>query len=146
MFLNDFFRINKKKVRVGRGQGSGLGKTSGRGHKGQNSRSGGLRKPWFEGGQTPLHIRLPKFGFVSKKNKKIKQLNLNFIKSCCEREINIQILKKYKIIKNSVKNVKIILSNNMLAEKIKNVFIFSGIKVSKNVKKLILVNGGSVID
>jgi large subunit ribosomal protein L15 len=75
MYLNEFKVKFKKKNRVGRGGGSGLGKTSTRGHKGQKARSGYSKKILFEGGQTPLHIRLPKFGFKNIHKKEKKEIN-----------------------------------------------------------------------
>ena len=66
----------KNRKRVGRGMGSGLGKTAGRGHKGQKSRSGGSIRPGFEGGQMPLQMRLPKFGFSSRVNNNFKEVNI----------------------------------------------------------------------
>ena len=82
--LNNVMNLNtisdegssKKRKRVGRGMGSGHGKTSGRGHKGQKSRSGGNIRPGFEGGQMPLQMRLPKFGFSSRVNSHSKELNI----------------------------------------------------------------------
>ena len=83
MQLNNLIKINKKKIRVGRGIGSGKGKTSSRGHKGQKARSGGKVRPGFEGGQMPIQQRLPKFGFVSKSSiykSHIKLSDLNNVK------------------------------------------------------------------
>ena len=70
---------SKNRKRVGRGIGSGTGKTAGRGHKGQKSRSGGNVRPGFDGGQMPLQQRLPKFGFSSRKNNNLKEVNLRTI-------------------------------------------------------------------
>lgn len=69
----------KRRKRVGRGQGSGQGEQSGRGHNGQNSRSGSKVKPWFEGGQMPLQRRIPKFGFKNRFRKEYQAVNLNKI-------------------------------------------------------------------
>ena len=85
MELNNLVKTNKKKIRVGRGIGSGKGKTSSRGHKGQKSRSGVAIKS-FEGGQMPLYRRLPKRGFKSMKRSKIAILNLSKIQNICEKE------------------------------------------------------------
>ena len=71
----------KKRTRVGRGLGSGLGKTSGRGHKGQNARSGGGTRPGFEGGQRPLYLRLPKRGFHNKFGKEYVEVNVGSLES-----------------------------------------------------------------
>tara|TARA_Y100000996_G_C22041896_1_gene445405 strand:+ start:100 stop:519 length:420 start_codon:yes stop_codon:yes gene_type:complete len=96
------------KKRVGRGIGSGTGKTSGRGHKGQKSRSGGKVQVGFEGGQMPLQRRLPKVGFTSKVNlftQEIKYDRLSIIK---EKEVTLELLKKYRLIKLKTKTVRII--------------------------------------
>ena len=87
MHLNNLIKINKKKIRVGRGIGSGKGKTSSRGHKGQKSRSGVAIKS-FEGGQMPLYRRLPKRGFKSFNNKNVAILNLSKIQSMIEKSKN----------------------------------------------------------
>ena len=108
--LNNREKLNKSKIRVGRGIGSGKGKTSGRGVKGQKSRSGVAIKS-FEGGQMPLYRRLPKRGFNSISNEKIAILNLEKIQSYIDKKkitasnvVNAELLKKLKIInKNSTK-------------------------------------------
>ena len=82
-----------QKKRVGRGMGSGLGKTCGRGHKGQKSRSGGKVRPGFEGGQQPLQMRLPKFGFNSARAKFTAQVTLSEIASMDTDTIDLQTLK-----------------------------------------------------
>ena len=110
MELNDLVKINKKKIRVGRGIGSGKGKTSSRGHKGQKSRSGVSIKS-FEGGQMPLYRRLPKRGFNPIGKKNIAILNLDKIQSYIDKKdiksgdvLNSDLLKKLKLInKNSIK-------------------------------------------
>ncbi|MDE5285661.1 MAG: 50S ribosomal protein L15, partial [Buchnera aphidicola] len=89
-------RQNRK--RLGRGIGSGTGKTSGRGHKGQKSRSGGGTRRSFEGGQMPLHRRLPKFGFNSQKSHFIKEVRLSDIANLSDSVIDLNILKKRNII------------------------------------------------
>jgi len=112
--LNSTTQIKIKKMRVGRGIGSGKGKTSGRGVKGQKSRSGVAIKS-FEGGQMPLYRRLPKRGFNPLKKEKIATINLekiqNLIKSkkiSIDSEINIELLKKSKIIKQSYNKIKVL--------------------------------------
>ena len=112
--LNTLFKNNKKKIRVGRGIGSGKGKTSSRGHKGQKSRSGVAIKS-FEGGQMPLYRRLPKRGFNSLNKKNIAILNLNKIQSILENskhqikdDLNIKILKEKKIINKKYISLKIL--------------------------------------
>ena len=85
---------SKKRKRVGRGMGSGQGKTAGRGHKGQKSRSGGSIRPGFEGGQMPLQMRLPKFGFSSRVNNNFKEVNVKNINGM--DIINLKTLKENK--------------------------------------------------
>ena len=110
MELNSLVKINKKKIRVGRGIGSGKGKTSSRGHKGQKSRSGVAIKS-FEGGQMPLYRRLPKRGFNPISKKDIAILNLEKIQSFIDNKtikssdiLNSDLLKKLRLInKNSIK-------------------------------------------
>ncbi len=97
-----------KKKRVGRGIGSGSGKTCGRGHKGQKSRAGGKVQVGFEGGQMPLQRRLPKVGFSSRVNLLSTELKYDRLSKIKESEITIEILKKYKMINKKIKKVKII--------------------------------------
>jgi large subunit ribosomal protein L15 len=91
--------------RVGRGTGSGTGKTAGRGHKGQKSRSGGNVRPGFEGGQMPLQMRVPKFGFTSRVSRVTQSLNVKVLADV--KKIDIENLKKLGLIKKSTKKVKI---------------------------------------
>lgn len=98
---------NKKK-RVGRGVASGTGKTCGRGHKGQKSRTGGKIQVGFEGGQMPLQRRLPKVGFYSRTNLLSMDIKYDRLSVIKEKEITIDILKKYKLIKSKIKKVKVI--------------------------------------
>ena len=112
--LNNREKTNKSKIRVGRGIGSGKGKTSGRGVKGQKSRSGVAIKS-FEGGQMPLYRRLPKRGFNPLKKEKIAILNLNKIQNLIETnkivkdsEISIDTLKKNKIVNKRFQKIKIL--------------------------------------
>ena len=91
--------------RVGRGTGSGTGKTAGRGHKGQKSRSGGNVRPGFEGGQMPLQMRVPKFGFTSRVSRVTQRLNVKVLADV--KKIDIENLKKLGLIKKSTKKVKI---------------------------------------
>tara|TARA_B100000963_G_scaffold345838_1_gene350391 strand:- start:237 stop:689 length:453 start_codon:yes stop_codon:yes gene_type:complete len=114
MELNSLFKNNKKKIRVGRGIGSGKGKTSSRGHKGQKSRSGVAIKS-FEGGQMPLYRRLPKRGFKPLQKNSIAILNLSKIQNILDKkknEINknldLKILKDKKIINKKYKKLKIL--------------------------------------
>jgi len=96
------------KKRVGRGGASGLGKTCGRGHKGQKSRTGGTIQVGFEGGQMPLQRRLPKVGFSSRVNNYFTELKYDRLEKIKEDEITIDLLKKYKLIKSKIKKVKVI--------------------------------------
>ena len=114
MQLNNLIKINKKKIRVGKGIGSGKGKTSGRGHKGQKSRSGVAIKS-FEGGQMPLYRRLPKRGFKSIQDNKIAILNLSKIQNIIEKSkygikksLDLKILKEKKLIHKKFKKLKIL--------------------------------------
>ena len=96
------------KKRVGRGIGSGTGKTCGRGHKGQKSRSGGKVQIGFEGGQMPLQRRLPKVGFSSKVNVLTKDIRYDRLSIIKEKEVSLELLKKYKLIKSKITTVRII--------------------------------------
>ena len=118
MNLNSLVKINKKKIRVGRGIGSGKGKTSTRGHKGQKSRSGVAIKS-FEGGQMPLYRRLPKRGFKTLRKKNIAVLNLSKIQNLLEKnklDINVfdlKVLKEKKLINRKFVKLKILGSGEL---------------------------------
>ena len=99
--------------RVGRGIGSGLGKTCGRGHKGQKSRSGGSVKPGFEGGQMPLQKRLPKFGFTSRLAKITAQIRLSELNLVGGDVVNLESLKSAGLVNHSIKRAKIFLSGDL---------------------------------
>lgn len=114
MYLNKFNIKFDDKVRVGRGIGSGLGKTCGKGHKGNKARTGYARKKGFEGGQTPLHKRLPKFGFKSINTKFTSEIPSHFFNSLNVLNVNISVLKKLKIINNKIKFVKIVYSSPII--------------------------------
>ena len=129
----------KKRKRVGRGMGSGLGKTAGRGHKDQKSRSGGSIRPGFEGGQMPLQMRLPKFGFSSRVNNNFKEVNIKNINGM--DVINLKTLKENKIISKAVKKVKIF-GNSAIESKV----TVEGLAVSKGAKEAIEKAGGKIID
>jgi large subunit ribosomal protein L15 len=94
--------------RVGRGIGSGLGKTGGRGHKGQKSRSGGFHKSGFEGGQMPLQRRLPKVGFRSMTNRDLREVRLYQLNSVDADVIDLETLKKARIVPAGTRRVKLI--------------------------------------
>ena len=131
-------RVTKKK-RVGRGIGSGSGKTCGRGHKGQTSRSGGSIRPGFEGGQMPLQKRVPKFGFTSRKNRNTEQLRLSTLVSSGILEVSIETLIEADLIRNSTKKVKVFLDTDSSTK-----MNLKGIHTTASVKKLIEEAGGSV--
>lgn len=111
MFLNTLAPAEGSKKnphRVGRGIGSGLGKTSGRGHKGQKARAGGYHKINFEGGQMPIQRRLPKMGFKSKIAKIKDELSLAAIDALGLEEITIELLQAHDVIQRNIKRVKVI--------------------------------------
>jgi large subunit ribosomal protein L15 len=101
-------KANEKKKRVGRGMGSGMGKTSTRGHKGQGSRSGSRQKRGFEGGQMPLHRRLPKRGFTNIFRIEYQVLNLSDLERVDETEITPEVLRKARIIKGKTALIKVL--------------------------------------
>jgi large subunit ribosomal protein L15 len=145
MKLNSLNKIKENKKRLGRGIGSGKGKTSGRGHKGQKSRSGVAIKS-FEGGQMPLYRRLPKRGFNPIFKKKIAIINLEQIqKYILSKKINLSdpitlnLLKKNKLLKNKVNKIKL-LGKGDLKEKISIEVNF----VSKSAKEKVEKNGGKI--
>lgn len=127
------------KRRVGRGIASGLGKTCGRGHKGQKSRNGGFHKIGFEGGQMPLQRRLPKRGFKSSLASLSAEINLDALSILPAGRVDILILKKAGLIGSSIKNVKIVNTG-----KIEKPFVINGIKVTKGAMIAINAAGGSV--
>jgi large subunit ribosomal protein L15 len=125
--------------RVGRGIGSGLGKTGGRGHKGQKSRSGGSVKPGFEGGQMPLQRRLPKFGFTSRKARYAAEIRLNELNGISAEVIDLAALKAADIISEEIKTAKVILSGE-----IKKAVNIKGLKVTKGAQAAIEAAGGKI--
>lgn len=127
------------KKRLGRGIGSGLGKTSGRGHKGQKARSGGYHKINFEGGQMPIQRRLPKMGFKSKKLCFKDQVTLSELSSLQIDTIDMNILKANGLIHHFVKAVKVICSGEL--DKAVNL---KGIKVTRGARAIIENLGGNV--
>jgi len=131
----------KKRVRVGRGPGSGKGKTAGKGHKGQKSRSGAKSKPGFEGGQTPLYVRIPKKGFKNVNKKIYTVLNLDILdeRFSNEDEVTVSTLLERGIIKKTLDGVKILgdgAINKKLTIKV-NAF-------SKSAKEKIEAAGGQI--
>ena len=130
----------KNRRRVGRGIGSGLGKTAGRGHKGQKARAGGFHKVGFEGGQMPLQRRLPKRGFLATTITKAAEVRMSDLKRV-DGEVNLEALKKAGLVPGDAKRAKIILSGSL--DKAVKV---NGIAASKGAKAAIEKAGGSVAD
>ena len=121
----------KGKKRVGRGIGCGNGKTCGRGHKGQKSRSGGFHKSGFEGGQMPLQRRLPKVGFSSRKKQYSTEIRLNELSSMEADLIDLDVLKEAGIVGHKIKKAKVILSGELTrAVTIKGLAVTSGAKAA----------------
>ena len=127
------------KKRLGRGIGSGLGKTSGKGHKGQKSRSGGYHKVGFEGGQMPIQRRLPKMGFKSRVGKTIDQICLSELEKLSAEVIDLAVLRQSGLITSCIKDVKVILSGE-LTKAIK----LKGLRVTKGARSAIEGLGGSI--
>lgn len=127
--------------RVGRGIGSGLGKTCGRGHKGQHSRSGGYHKLGFEGGQMPIQRRLPKFGFKSRVSRHVGQVTLSELNKVAEDVVDVLALKSAGLIKKHVTDVKVILSGE-LTHPVK----VRGLRLTKGAQEALVKSGGEVIE
>jgi large subunit ribosomal protein L15 len=127
------------KRRVGRGIGSGLGKTAGRGHKGQKSRAGGYHKVGFEGGQMPLQRRLPKRGFKSQLLKFNAEVTLSQLQDLSVDEIDVLVLKQAGLVGELAKVVKVIKSGD-LSKKV----VLKGIGATAGAKAVIEAAGGSI--
>jgi len=127
------------KKRLGRGIGSGLGKTCGRGHKGQKARAGGFHKIGFEGGQMPLQRRLPKYGFNSWKKRYAKEIRLSELNQLMEDVIDMAVLKQHALISDQDRFIKIIKKGE-----IGRALILQGLKVTKGAKAAIEQAGGKV--
>ncbi|HMY99397.1 MAG TPA: 50S ribosomal protein L15 [Burkholderiaceae bacterium] len=127
------------KRRVGRGIGSGLGKTAGRGHKGQKSRAGGYHKVGFEGGQMPMQRRLPKRGFKSAQLKFNAEVNLSQLQALAVDEVDLAVLKQVGLVGQLVKVVKVIKSGE-LTKKV----VLKGIGATVGAKAAIEAAGGSI--
>ena len=125
--------------RLGRGIGSGLGKTSGKGHKGQKSRSGGFHKIHFEGGQMPIQRRLPKMGFTSKSAKYSTEVRVDQLIKLNSAIIDLNTLKEHRVVNQNIKQVKIIFS-----EKIEKAITIKGLKTTKGARESIISAGGSI--
>ena len=131
-------RTSKRKRR-GRGPGSGLGKTSGRGHKGQGSRSGGGVRAGFEGGQMPLQKKVPKYGFFSRKSRFSEEIRLSTLIKLDKKEINIQVLKEEDLINQNTSKVKVIKDTESCSK-----LNLKGINTTASVKNLIESAGGKI--
>jgi large subunit ribosomal protein L15 len=127
------------RTRVGRGIGSGLGKTAGRGHKGQHARSGGYHKVGFEGGQMPLQRRLPKVGFRSLKKAETQQVFLYQLASVKSDTIDFAALREAGLVGSRAKKVKIVLQGS-----IDRAVKLSGVMITAGAKAAIEAAGGSV--
>jgi len=131
----------KERRRVGRGIGSGLGKTAGRGHKGQKSRAGGFHKVGFEGGQMPLQRRLPKRGFKSLAEGLTAEVRLGDLRYIDIADIDVLTLKRAGLISQMCTGAKVILSGS-----IDRAVKLSGVRVTKGARAAIEAAGGSVVD
>jgi len=131
---------NKASKRVGRGIGCGSGKTAGRGHKGQKSRSGGSVRPGFEGGQMPLQMRLPKFGFTSRIGRYVAEVRLNEIDKTGLDEITLTALVLANLVPLQTRKVKIILSGEIK----RKVSVDASVAVTKGARAAIEAAGGQV--
>jgi large subunit ribosomal protein L15 len=132
----------KNRKRVGRGIGSGLGKTAGRGHKGQKSRAGGFHKVGFEGGQMPLYRRLPKRGFTAIHSDKVQEIRLSDLNGFeAGAQVDILALKNMGLVSKNVHVAKVIFTGT-----VEKAVHLVGIKATKNAKTAIEAAGGSVAE
>lgn len=131
----------KDAKRVGRGIGSGTGKTAGRGHKGQKSRSGGRVRPGFEGGQMPLQKRLPKYGFTSRIARTTAQIRLSELNAVDGDTIDLAALKSADLVKENVVRARVFLSGEL-----KKAVTLKGLAVTKGAREAIEQAGGKVED
>ena len=131
----------KERKRVGRGIGSGLGKTGGRGHKGLKSRSGGSVKPGFEGGQQPLQRRLPKYGFTSRKARFSAEVRLHELAKVEADVIDLAALKAADIIGTGILRAKVVLSGELT-----KAVTLKGVSVTKGARAAIEAAGGKIED
>ena len=127
--------------RAGRGAGSGLGKTAGRGHKGQHSRSGGFHKVGFEGGQMPLQRRVPKYGFSSQKSLRTAEVRLHEIARVDGDTVDLSALHKAGVVRKNMRYVKVIASGT-----IDRAVTVRGVKVTQGARKAIEAAGGQVVE
>jgi large subunit ribosomal protein L15 len=131
---------NQPRHRVGRGGGSGWGKTAGRGHKGQKARSGGFHKVGFEGGQMPLHRRLPKRGFNSLTRADVAEVRLSHLETLQSGDVDLAALKAAGLVSRTALGAKIILSGKLT----KRLNVKGDIKASKGARAAIEGAGGSI--
>lgn len=129
----------RNRKRVGRGMGSGIGKTAGRGHKGQKSRSGGYHKVGFEGGQMPLHRRLPKRGFASRTARYNDELRLYQVQVMKADVIDLELLKAQGIVAHDIRKVKVINTGTL-----DRAVTIKGLAVTKGAQAAIEAAGGKV--
>jgi len=148
--MSDVMRLNtlspapgarKESKRVGRGIGSGTGKTAGRGHKGQKSRSGGSVRPGFEGGQMPLQKRLPKYGFSSRIARTTAQVRLSELNAVEGDVVDLEVLKSADLVKDNVARVRVFLSGELGKP-----LTIKGLAVTKGAREAIEKAGGKVED
>jgi large subunit ribosomal protein L15 len=146
--MSDVMRLNslsptpgakKNAKRVGRGIGSGTGKTAGRGHKGQKSRSGGRVRPGFEGGQMPLQKRLPKYGFTSRMSRTTAQIRLGELNAVVGDIVDLAALKTADLVKENVVRARVFLSGEL-----KKAVTVKGLVVTKGAREAIEKSGGKV--
>ena len=142
MFLNTLkppAGSKKSRKRVGRGIGSGSGKTCGRGHKGQKSRSGGFHKVGFEGGQMPLQRRVPKVGFRSRVGMVTDEIRLHELNNIDADVIDLEALKQANLVNKNIQRVKV-----MVSGKLEKAVTLKGIRVTKGAREAIEAAGGKV--
>lgn len=125
--------------RLGRGRGSGLGKTGGRGGKGQTARAGGFHKIGFEGGQMPLQRRLPKSGFISRVSRVTDEIRLHELNGVDADVIDLAALQKARLVGQSIKRVKVIVSGEL-----KKAVKLKGLRVTKGARDAIIAAGGGI--
>ena len=129
------------KRRVGRGIGSGLGKTAGRGHKGQKSRSGGFHKVGFEGGQMPLYRRLPKRGFVSLTRRSVGEVTLSDLQALNASEIDLIVLRQSGLANEQIKSVKVIKTGELT-----RAVTLKGLTATAGARAAIEAAGGKILE
>lgn len=127
--------------RVGRGIGSGLGKTGGRGHKGQKARSGGRVRPGFEGGQMPMQKRLPKYGFSSRVSRVTAQIRTSELAAVSDDVIDLTALKRADLVGTHIERAKIFLSGDVT-----KAVTIKGLGVTKGAREAIEKAGGTIQD